>query len=235
MKILHVTGTSGTGKTRFIRELVPALKAIGPTGVVKHIGHHLFRLEPEKDTTLFFESGARMSAGLDPEKSVVVVREPELYPVLALFADNGIQYTIIEGFKQLPFNKIVFGTLPGAENVLMIEPSVDEVLSRLDDFSEISTPGEIAIDLRSVCPPGGSTLVCTFPAPPDAPTHAVAAVKRKIVPADGGAMITLRSGGLIRPEEYHLGVCAPDARAALKAAFMEIDRILPKKNQGDDA
>lgn len=232
MKIIHVAGASGTGKTLFIRELVPALRAIGPTGVVKHIGHHLYRLEPEKDTTLFFESGAQMSAGLDSEKTVVIIREPDLDPILTLFADSGIRYAVIEGFKQMPFNKIVFGDLPGAENVLMIEPSVGEVLSRLEEFSELFTPCEMLNSLRSACPSGDPAVVCTFPAYPGISSETVTGTREELVPGGGRAVITVRQCGTDRPSEYHLGVCAPDARTALRVALTEIEKMLPK-NQGD--
>ncbi|HNJ81359.1 MAG TPA: molybdopterin-guanine dinucleotide biosynthesis protein MobB, partial [Methanoregulaceae archaeon] len=36
MKVIHIAGFSNTGKTTFIRELLPELENLGPTGVVKH-------------------------------------------------------------------------------------------------------------------------------------------------------------------------------------------------------
>ena len=75
MKIIQIVGRSNSGKTTFIRNLIPALSARGTVGAIKHLGHHGFQLEPEKDTTLFHESHAALSGGVDETKSVVVRRE----------------------------------------------------------------------------------------------------------------------------------------------------------------
>ncbi|HMK16120.1 MAG TPA: molybdopterin-guanine dinucleotide biosynthesis protein MobB, partial [Methanomicrobiales archaeon] len=40
MKIVQVAGFSGSGKTTFIRALIPLLSRLGPVGTVKHTGHH---------------------------------------------------------------------------------------------------------------------------------------------------------------------------------------------------
>ncbi|HNY89707.1 MAG TPA: molybdopterin-guanine dinucleotide biosynthesis protein MobB, partial [Methanoregulaceae archaeon] len=78
MKIIHIAGFSNTGKTTFIRELVPELEKRGLTGVVKHIGHHGHSLPEGKDTTLFHEAGAAASAGIDAQKSVLILKETDL-------------------------------------------------------------------------------------------------------------------------------------------------------------
>jgi molybdopterin-guanine dinucleotide biosynthesis protein MobB len=214
MKIIHVAGTSGTGKTRFIRELLPALQALGPTGVVKHIGHHSAALEPGKDTTLFFEGGAAISAGIDQEKTFLITRENDLSRILALLSDSGMQFAVVEGFKQKSFRKIVFGSLPGAEQVLMIEPSVSEVISRLHEFSDFFTAGGLAGELRSSCKPGESTLVCTFsPAMKKTITPAELRKVRSRVP--GASDIRICAGG---ENEIYIGISAKDLATAVEAA-----------------
>jgi molybdopterin synthase catalytic subunit len=219
MKVIHVSGTSGTGKTRFIRELLPALKALGPTGVVKHIGHHTAALEPGKDTTLFFEEGAAISAGIDQEKTVIVTRDTDLSRILSLLSDSGMRFAVVEGFKQKSFRKIVFGSLPGAEQVLMIEPSVSEVVSRLEEFSDFHTAGGLAAELRSSCRPAEASLVCTL-----APGKGI--VKKTITPADlrrvrsgvqGVSEIRVCTGG---ENETYIGICAKDLTAAVEAAHL---------------
>jgi len=217
MKIIHVAGTSGTGKTRFIQDLLPALQALGPTGVVKHIGHHTAALEPGKDTTLFFEGGAAISAGIDQEKTVIVTRENELIRILSLLSDSGMQFAVVEGFKQKPFRKIVFGSLSGAEQVLMIEPPVSEVISRREEFSDFFTAAGLARELRSGCRPGEASLVCTL-----VPEKGI--LKKTITSADlrkvrsvvpGVSEIRLCTGG---ENETHIGVCAKDMGTAVEAA-----------------
>ncbi|HVN65323.1 MAG TPA: molybdopterin-guanine dinucleotide biosynthesis protein MobB, partial [Methanomicrobiales archaeon] len=63
MKIIQVTGVSGSGKTTFIRSLIPLLTRSGPVGTVKHTGHHSMEAPKGKDTTVMFEAGARAVAG----------------------------------------------------------------------------------------------------------------------------------------------------------------------------
>jgi molybdopterin-guanine dinucleotide biosynthesis protein MobB len=216
MKIIQVAGTSGTGKTRFIRELLPALLALGPTGVVKHIGHHTAVLETGKDTTLFFEGGAALSAGIDKEKTVIISRENGLPRVLAFLSDSGMRFAVVEGFKGKSFPKIVFGSLPGAERVLMIEPSVSEVVSRLHEFPDFFTAGGFSRELRSACGPGENSLVCTLAPVKKIPDEKITAGLRKVrslVP--GVSEIRLCTG---EENETYIGVCAESLSAAVEAA-----------------
>ncbi|RQW06400.1 MAG: molybdopterin-guanine dinucleotide biosynthesis protein B, partial [Calditrichaeota bacterium] len=47
MKIIQIVGRSNSGKTTFIRNLVPQLKKTGKVAVIKHLGDHDYQLEPE--------------------------------------------------------------------------------------------------------------------------------------------------------------------------------------------
>jgi molybdopterin synthase catalytic subunit len=228
MKIIHVAGTSGTGKTRFIRELVPALTALGPTGVVKHIGHHTAVLEPGKDTTIFFESGAAISAGIDREKSVIMTRENELSAVLSFLSDSGIQYAVLEGFKQKPFRKILFGAYQGAEEVLMVEPSIDEVLSRLEEFSDFFTARALERELRSSCAPGETRFVCTLLSPRirEITDIDIASVQQVI---KGLSTVVVKRGG---EGEIFLGVCAATMKDAV-AVMPQITGLLTGLVRGE--
>jgi molybdopterin synthase catalytic subunit len=212
MKIIHIAGTSGTGKTSFIRELLPALQALGPTGVVKHIGHHSAALEPGKDTTLFFEGGAAVSAGIDQEKTVVVSRENDLSPILSLLSDSGMQFAVVEGFKQKPFRKIVFGSLPGAQEILMVEPSVPEVISRLHEFEDFFTAAGLAGELRSARKPGEVSLVCTLSL---AMKKAITSAELRKVRLPGISEIRICAGG---ENETCIGILAKDLGTAFEAA-----------------
>lgn len=139
MKIIHVAGRSNSGKTTLIKDLVPALAGKGTVGVIKHLGDHLYKLSPGKDTTEFFSAGATIAVGIDAEKSVAAIRTTDLDAMLSLLAANGIDYAVIEGFKARPFNKIVLGDL-AAENCVLRDPSVQDVIANLDRFSDFTTP-----------------------------------------------------------------------------------------------
>lgn len=139
MKVIHITGFSNTGKTTFIRALLPELEKLGPTGVVKHIGHHGYSLSEGKDTTLFFATGAAAAAGIDAQKSVVILQETDLERILSIFCDAGVLFAVVEGFKERPYPKVVIGNIPGATNVILTDPSVEEVLAHLDEFADLVT------------------------------------------------------------------------------------------------
>lgn len=133
MKIIQVTGRSNTGKTTFIRQLIPVLKTKGKVAVIKHLGDHEYLLEKGKDTTGFFDAGADVSAGIDAHKSVVALRNNSLDAMLTLLKTQGMDFVIIEGFKERSFKKIVIGDLQ-AEGCILRNPAVEDVVASVDRF-----------------------------------------------------------------------------------------------------
>lgn len=133
MKIIQVTGLSKSGKTTFISTLVPVLNKKGRVAVIKHLGDHEFLLEEGKDTTGFFLAGAEISAGIDADKAVVALRNTSLDAMLALLKGQGMDFVIIEGFKQRSFKKIVIGDLQ-VEGCLLRNPAIDDVVASIGSF-----------------------------------------------------------------------------------------------------
>ena len=133
MKIIQVTGRSNTGKTTFIKSLIPVLNKKGKVAVIKHLADHDFLLETGKDTTGFFDAGAAISAGIDGHKSVVAIQNNSLDTMLALLKGQGMDFVLIEGFKQRSFKKIVIGDLQ-IEGCILRDPAVDDVVASIDRF-----------------------------------------------------------------------------------------------------
>lgn len=133
MKIIQVTGRSNTGKTTFIKTLVPVLNKKGRVAVIKHLGDHDFLLEEGKDTTGFFLAGAEISAGIDTDKTVVILRNNSLDAMLTFLKGQGMDFVIIEGFKQRSFKKIVIGNLQ-VEGCILHNPTVDDIVASIDRF-----------------------------------------------------------------------------------------------------
>jgi molybdopterin-guanine dinucleotide biosynthesis protein MobB len=133
MKIIQVTGRSNSGKTTFIKTLIPVLNTKGRVAVIKHLGDHDFVLDKGKDTTGFFLSGAEISAGIDAEKAVITLRHNSLDEMLTLMNDRGMDFVIIEGFKQRSFKKIVIGDLQ-IEGCILRNPTLDMVVASIDRF-----------------------------------------------------------------------------------------------------
>lgn len=136
MKVIHICGTSGSGKTTLIRNLIPLLADKGVVAVIKHLGHHVFALPEGKDTTLYLESGAAISAGIDPEKTVFVADTVSLRTVLDILSFSGTSFTIVEGFKSLPMPKVVLGSLNTAHNIVLANPCPQDILDSLGRFPD---------------------------------------------------------------------------------------------------
>jgi len=135
MKIIQVSGRSNSGKTTFIRKLIPELKKIGPVGVIKHLGDHKFHLDEGKDTTLFYEAGADISTGIDAHKTVSTLHNTDLDKILDYYVTIGIHFAVIEGYKQRSFAKIVVGNLE-IDRCILSNPSIEEVIGSLNRFDE---------------------------------------------------------------------------------------------------
>ncbi|OPY47482.1 MAG: molybdopterin-guanine dinucleotide biosynthesis protein B [Methanoregulaceae archaeon PtaU1.Bin222] len=136
MKIIQVAGMSNSGKTTFIKKLIPELKKIGPVGVIKHLGDHEYHLEDGKDTTVFFQAGADITTGIDSDKSVCTMHNTDLDAILRLYANRGIRFAVVEGYKQRSFAKIVIGSLE-IDRCILKDPTTEEVIGALhllDDY-----------------------------------------------------------------------------------------------------
>lgn len=141
MRVVQFAGWSGTGKTTLIEEVIEAAPPALAIGVVKHLGGaHPFALDPGRDTTRFFERGARAVTGIDAAKGVTVLRSDTLFSALDRLSDAGCDLALVEGFKTEPLAKVVIGDLP-SERCVLRNPTADEVLGALERFDEHVSPG----------------------------------------------------------------------------------------------
>jgi molybdopterin-guanine dinucleotide biosynthesis protein MobB len=141
MKIIQIVGLANSGKTSFIKLLIPALSSKGNVAVVKHLGDHEFFLEEDKDTTDFFNTGAQMSIGIDAAKSVIAIRKNSLDDILTLLSLQKMDFVIIEGFKRRSFPKIVIGDL-AIEKSVLVNPTIDKVINSLSLFEDFNSLGD---------------------------------------------------------------------------------------------
>ena len=146
MRVIPVAGLSGSGKTTFIRSLVPLLARLGPVGTVKHTGHHSMELPEGKDTTVMFGAGAAAVAGVDREKTLVTLGSSSLAGALDLLADRGMAFAVVEGFKDSPLPKIVTGDAD-LEGCILRNPSPGDVIPALDRFPNYFSLGGILREL----------------------------------------------------------------------------------------
>jgi len=105
MKVISVVGTKKTGKTTLATALVRSLKRHGKVGTIKNMaGHPIDR----GDTRRHFDAGADTVIGLG-DGQLKLKRGGTLESALAELERDGMDFSIVEGFKQSSLPKIVLG------------------------------------------------------------------------------------------------------------------------------
>ncbi|HJJ52480.1 molybdopterin-guanine dinucleotide biosynthesis protein B [Methanocorpusculum sp.] len=135
MRLINIVGHSNSGKTTLIVRLIPMLREFGRVASLKQLGCHSFNLPQGKDTTRHFEAGAECAAGIDSEKCVVSLQGSNLFSILDYYHWLGIDYVVIEGFKEYHFPCAVIGDFKTQYEVLN-NPSAKDICYNLDRFAE---------------------------------------------------------------------------------------------------
>lgn len=243
MKVIPVAGLSESGKTTFIRSLLPVLARYGPVGVVKHIGHHAMELPEGKDTTVMFGTGARAVAGIDGEKTVLTLRSTSVADALDILTGQGVAFAVVEGYKSSPWPKVFIGDLE-AENCLLRDPEPEEVIRVLDRFPDYITVGEILRELATGCRGRGkpcATAAAAVPVPAGSGVTCLSSMEESLpgvvtcmegFPGIAMARAALHHGSLFGgTDEVLLAVAAgtgDEAAAALQAGLGLCREILDR-------
>ena len=118
--VISVVGYKKSGKTTLSVELVKRLKEYGKVGTVKHLAHH--SLSPSgTGTRRHFDAGAEMSVGIGEDELLTLKRNISLEDVLLEFESKGIDFVVIEGFKDSSLPKIVLGTIDFPSTILRFD------------------------------------------------------------------------------------------------------------------
>ena len=106
--VITFVGLSGTGKTTFLEQLIPVLKARGlRLALVKHDAHRFEMDRPGKDTYRFTAAGADVVAISSPEKAAMIYQPPrELTLEELLLGLPETDLILTEGYKGSRFPKI---------------------------------------------------------------------------------------------------------------------------------
>jgi len=108
MKIISVVGYKKTGKTTLVEELVRALKKKGSVGTIKHLQEHTINT-PDTDTWKHAKAGADVVVGITAHELVKFTHDNDLLHGLDELADAGMDFAIVEGFKDSNLPKIALG------------------------------------------------------------------------------------------------------------------------------
>lgn len=127
MKVISVVGYKKSGKTSVVSALVRNLSGFGTVGTIKHMGEQ--SLNPaETDTGRHFDAGADTVIGITGTEAtgtelVSFSRDQNLEDALDLLCDQGLDFAVVEGFKESNLPKIAIGDLQGVSNVVFRLPS----------------------------------------------------------------------------------------------------------------
>jgi molybdopterin synthase catalytic subunit len=128
MKIISIVGYKKSGKTSLVEKLIPALCKYGKVGTIKHI--HEDTLNPANtDTHRHIAAGAQVTVAITPSEQVKLVPEVNLQKALDELCDSGVDFAVVEGFKDSKLAKISIGiTAENTARYIDPEQEFDEAL-----------------------------------------------------------------------------------------------------------
>lgn len=116
MRVISVVGYKKTGKTTLVEMLVGALKNYGSVGTVKHL-HEDSINSPGTDTWKHVQAGAEVVVAVTPNELVKFSRDNNLAVALDELANGGMDFGVVEGFKESRLPKIALGEVD-APNII---------------------------------------------------------------------------------------------------------------------
>ena len=126
MKVIAVVGTKKTGKTTLVAALVSSLAKYGRVGTIKNMVSHPV---DRGDTKRHFDAGADVVIGLGEARLLVRRDRGDLESALAELEREGMDYAVVEGFKNSSLFKIVMADIEVSNMVRRVRlPEVDEDL-----------------------------------------------------------------------------------------------------------
>ena len=126
MKIFSFFGSSSSGKTTIIANIISELSGSMKIGYIKNIPHDNISLDTEyKDTWKMENAGAYRIYGLAPSRTYSMVRK-ETSPVEIIEKENDVDIFIIEGFRA--FNKSIKFLAIGGDMPYIDKESIENIL-----------------------------------------------------------------------------------------------------------
>ncbi|MEM2934189.1 MAG: molybdopterin synthase [Methanocellales archaeon] len=135
MKVISITGYKNSGKTDLTVKLVEALKQKGKVGTVKHMHAHRFD-KKGSDTYRHMQAGADVVVGVTPYELVKLTNANNLKAALDELANAGVDYAVVEGFKDSLLPKIAIGEVKAANIIKTLDPHGDLNIDELVELVE---------------------------------------------------------------------------------------------------
>lgn len=115
MKVISIVGYHKVGKTTLVERLVRELAKYGRVGTVKHTREEILPLAG--DTERHLNAGAEVTIGVTQTRLVKIIRSTDLKTVLDQLMDEGLDFAVVEGFKESNIPKIGIGDVE-AKNII---------------------------------------------------------------------------------------------------------------------
>jgi len=151
MKIISVLGYKKTGKTTLVERLVKALKKHGTVGTIKHLHDHSLHT-PNTDTWKHARAGADVVIGVTPHELVKFSNENSLDRALIELADEGMDFAVVEGWKESALPKIALGDVEAMNILLRLNrqenADIDEILDLVQKQPEYQTLASLVKRIR---------------------------------------------------------------------------------------
>ncbi len=152
MKVISVVGFKKSGKTTLVELLVKALSKLGPVGTIKHLHEHSINT-PNTDTWKHAQAGASVVIGVARNELVKYSHENTLQEALDELADAGMDFGVIEGFKESTLPKIALGDVDAANIVKRLDnpdgADLEELVPIIKEQPEYQTLGSLIKKIRS--------------------------------------------------------------------------------------
>ncbi|GFO97856.1 molybdopterin-guanine dinucleotide biosynthesis protein mobB [groundwater metagenome] len=151
MKIISVVGYKKTGKTALVERLVKALKKHGSVGTVKHLHDHSLHT-PNTDTWKHASAGADVVIGVTPYELVKFSRDNSLTRALSELADEGMEFAVVEGWKDSTLPKVALGDVEVPNILLRLDrqenADIDMIVDMVQNQPEYHTLASLVKKIR---------------------------------------------------------------------------------------
>ncbi|HMK45498.1 MAG TPA: molybdopterin synthase [Methanocella sp.] len=119
MKVIAIVGYKKTGKTTLVERLVACLARHGTVGTIKHSQEEVLPFGGDTDRHL--ASGATVTIGVTPTRSVLVMKSNDIHTALRQMSVQGVDYVVVEGFKESGLPKIAIGDVEAGNVVARVD------------------------------------------------------------------------------------------------------------------
>lgn len=165
MRIISISGYKKSGKTTLVERLVPALSKYGHVGTIKHLHEHSINT-PGSDTWKHARAGADVVIGVTQNELVKFSHDNDLISALDELADAGMDFGVVEGFKESNLPKIALGDVEAAFVVKRVEmpesADIGEIVDIVLEQPEYHTLNSLIRKIRMSKDIGKAGAIGTF-------------------------------------------------------------------------